>query len=104
MRLHIMRFQFCKIRNMQIFTPKKVKIYQNVLLAKRLWDLKREKIFFIFQSELIFSLQSGIKTVPKGKSMFFSVLLKKKKRLKKHYFTIPFSYFWWKVLTFLYSL
>ena len=48
------------------------------------YGIKKKKLF-IFHSEFIFSLQSEKKITLKGKSIFFYVLLKKK-RLKKTLF------------------
>lgn len=73
-----MQFQFCKIRNMQIFTPKKVRNIPKCFVGKKTMGLKKKKKLFIFHSEFIFSLQSEKKITVKGKSIFFSVLLKKK--------------------------
>ena len=42
------------------------------------YGIKKKKKLFIFHSEFIFSLQSEKKITVKGKSIFFSVLLKKK--------------------------
>lgn len=68
---------------MQIFTPKKVRNIPKYFVGKKTMGLKKKKLF-IFHSQFIFSLQSEKKITLKGKSIFFSVLLKK--RLKKTLF------------------
>ena len=65
-------------------------LIEKMFCWKKDYGIKKKISFFIVN---LYSVYNQKEIVLKGKSIFFSVLLKKKKRLKKHYFKIPFSYF-----------
>ena len=65
-------------------------LIEKMFCWKKDYGIKKKNL--IFYSEFIFSLQSERNCSKREINILFCIA-KKKKRLKKHYFKIPFSYF-----------